>query len=212
MTQSILGLIAQHGVPLVGLLIIWGELSLPTGVPVELALLLVGSYAIHTWGGLALALLAVSAADVIGTTTLYTIARTGGGRLAGRFGRDGAQRNDAPLAAWRRRLRRHDSLVVFVIRLLPLIRMYAAIGTGLMRFPARSYLQGAVPAALVWTGTPLTLGFLYRTHVHQFATQYAAASHLFLFLLPVIVLSIAAAHLVRRFRRAGGSASDSRGV
>ena len=49
---SILPLIAQYGVFIVALLILVGELGVPTGVPAELALLLTGAYAVHSLKGL----------------------------------------------------------------------------------------------------------------------------------------------------------------
>ena len=82
---SILPLIAQYGVFIVALLILVGELGVPTGVPAELALLLTGAYAVHSLKGLVGAILLISLADIVGTMTLHMAARTGGASILQRL-------------------------------------------------------------------------------------------------------------------------------
>jgi hypothetical protein len=74
---TILSLIAHYGLPLVALIVCAGELGFPTGVPVEIALLLTGAYAIHSVPMLLVGVILVAAADLLGTTSLHLIMRTG---------------------------------------------------------------------------------------------------------------------------------------
>lgn len=176
-------LIAHYGIPIVALLIFANELGVPTGVPAEITLLLAGSHALRTVPGLLIAMLCVAAADLLGTTTLHLAARSGGTRLL-RHARRHETRLNLMMQGWHRRLGGHELLVVFVTRLLPLVRMWAAMGSGLLRFRFRSFVLGAAPAALLWTGLPLVVGFAFRANVRQFETRYATLSHGIMLLLP----------------------------
>lgn len=195
---TVLSLILRHGVPLVALLIFAGELGVPTGIPAEVALVLAGAYAVHSLPGLVAGVALVAAADLVGTTVLHVAARTGGVRLLERFLPGREEGRAAMMERWRRRLGRHDAIVVFAVRLLPLVRMYIAIGSGLLRIRIRTFLFGAAPAALLWAGIPLVLGYRFRANVHGITERYTRASHAFLFLLPVVGLVTALAWWIRR--------------
>ncbi len=177
-------LIADYGLALVALLVFIGELGIPTGVPAEIALLLVGSQSIHSAPELIFGVLLVSLADLLGTTALNVASRTGGFRLLGLVYKHREER-EKMAARWRARFRGHDTLAVFVMRLIPVLRMWSAVGTGLIRVPLRSYLIGAAPAALLWSGTPVVLGYLFRERINYFEHQYT--------LLTAIVLGLGVA-------------------
>lgn len=200
--QSILTLIAHHGVPIVALLVFAGELGLPTGIPVEIALLLAGSYALHSAPGLLTGLVLVIAADVSGTTLLHLAVRTGGVRLVSRFLRRQEGPPDEGMDRWRRRFGGHDAAVVFVGRLLPLVRMPVSIGAGLLRIRLRDFIAGAIPAAALWAGIPLTLGYFFRADVGRFEARYTRFSHITLIALPALSLATALAWWIRGGRTA----------
>ncbi len=193
-------LVLHYGVFIVALMIFAGELGVPTGIPIEVALLLAGAYTIHSTPMLVLGLALVMVADILGTTTLYLVARTGGSRLLERLLRRHESRGAEVLARWRRRLGGHDALIVFVGRTLPLVRMYITIGTGLLRVRFRSFIVGASPAAVIWAGAPLALGFFFRGSVHDFVARYTLVSHLLLVILPILTGSTAIAWWIKRGR------------
>lgn len=174
--------------PLVALMVCAGELGVPTGVPVEVALLLAGAYAVHSLPALVAGVLLVALADLLGTTTLHLVVRTGGVRLMERLLRRHGTRREETIGRWRSRLGGHDAAVVFVVRLLPLVRMWIAIGAGLLRIRLKSFLLGAAPAALLWAGTPLVLGYAFRADVHRWEARYTTAAHLLLAALPAVGL------------------------
>lgn len=184
MGPTIQSLLLHYGIPLVALLIFIGEVGLPTFIPVEVALLLVGSQAVGSFSALLVGLVLVTVADVLGTTTLHLVARTGGVRLLSRFLPDHEGRSNSSVDRLRRRLAGRDALAVFVLRLIPLVRMWTAVGTGLLRIRVRDFLLGAVPAAMLWAGTPLALGYYFRDNVRGFEARYAAVSHVLLFVVP----------------------------
>ncbi len=195
---SLLPLILHYGVPLVALLVFVGELGVPTGVPAEVALLLAGSYAVHSLPALIASVLVVSVADLSGTVTLHLVARTGGHRLLTRVLRRHEPGQGGPLERWHRRLGGHEVATVFLVRLLPLVRMYVAIGTGLMRIRFRNFVLGAAPGALFWVGTPMIVGYLFRADVQRLTARYTAASNVLLVALPLIGLAVWSIWWVRR--------------
>jgi membrane protein DedA with SNARE-associated domain len=211
-TQSVLDLIIRHGIPLVALLIFAGELGLPTGIPAEVALLLAGSYAVHSVSGLIAGLALIALADVAGTTTLNLAMRTGGVRLLALLRRRREAAGEEAFARWRRRLAGHDALAVFVGRLLPLVRMPVTIGAGLLRLPLRSFFLGAVPAAVLWAGVPFVLGYELRASVHGFAMQYTRAAHIALLLSPAIGLAATVVWWIQRGGTARGRLRRGRAV
>ena len=67
-------------------------MGIPTGVPIHVVLLLAGAYLIGSLPGLAVAILAMAAAELAGTLVLHGIARTGGVRLLERMASDRQER------------------------------------------------------------------------------------------------------------------------
>lgn len=186
---TLFALIAHYGVPIVALMIVVGELGIPTGIPIEVALLLAGSYAIHSFSGLLLGLALVSLADLLGTTTLHLIARTGGVRLLARLRCRSSKSEGSLFHSWHHRLGEHDALVVFVLRLLPIVRMWASAGAGLVGVPFRAFLFGAAPAALLWAGIPLTLGYLLGPQIQMLTGRVTLISHAFLVVGPLLLVA-----------------------
>lgn len=197
MDSSIQALILQYGLPVVALMLFAGELGVPTLIPMEIALLIAGAYAINSPVQLVAALALMTVADLAGTTILHYVARIGGNHLLGHLLRHHEPRHRAMVERWRRRLGGHDVVVAFVGRMLPLVRMYVSIGLGLLRIPIRHFLLGAAPAALVWAGTPLALGYVFRTNVQVFEARYVTVSHVLMLVLPAVSLVSAVVWWVR---------------
>ena len=161
--------IAQHGVAVVLIMVFAAELGLPTGVSPKVALLLAGSMAIGSLPGLWLGVALVTGAHLLGACVLHAAARGGGGWLAERVRRPRGLRPEAVMERWRARLGGHDAAAVFVGRLVPVVRIYVTLASGLLRLRWRDFLLGAAPAALVWSGGPLGLGYAFRGEVARLA-------------------------------------------
>ncbi len=180
-------LIVQYGVLIVALMVFVGELGVPTGMPVEVALMIAGAFAIHSLFGLGVGLVVVMLADIGGTTTLHLVARTGGVNLLNRLLRKHEERSRKFLEHWRARFGGHDMGIVFVGRLLPIARMYVAIGTGIIQIPLRDYVVGAAPASLLWAAAPLMVGYFFRADVNRLALQYTRIEHVAMIAIPTLV-------------------------
>jgi membrane protein DedA with SNARE-associated domain len=177
-------LIQQYGVFIIALLVFAGELGLPTGIALEVALLLAGSYAIHSFPALIGAIILVSVADILGTTVLHLISRTGGRHAMLWLLRHQNTWQHDVLDRWKQRLGGRVVMLVFMVRILPLVRMYISIGSGILAIRFKDFLKGAIPAAFVWVGVPMAIGYLFREQVHEFAAEYTYAAYAILFVLP----------------------------
>lgn len=189
-------LILEYGIYIVALLILTGELGIPTGAPAEIALLIAGSEVVNSVPELIFALVLVILSDVVGSTILHLAARTGGVRLLETITK--RKSHDRSIThKWYERLGRRDALLVFVMRLIPIVRMWASAGTGLLRIPFRSFLIGSIPASIIWTGAPLLLGYLLRHRIHNLITQYGHALNIVLIVLGILVLLALVAWWIR---------------
>lgn len=173
------------------------ELGLPTGVSPKVALLVAGSVAVDSRPELLGALALVTVANLIGSVLLHALARSGGTRLVGRLLGKHPALGGAALERWRGRLGGHDAAAVGVGRVVPLVRLYIPVAAGLLRIRWRDYLIGAAPAALIWSGAPLALGYLFRSDVERFTAGSSTASRLFFLAVPLFGVVLAAAWWVR---------------
>ena len=109
----------------------------------------------------------------------------GGGSLTGyswarRVGPERLRRVAARLRAERhydravRRLARADKRHVAVARLIPGIRVYVTLVAGATEMPLRSFMEGNVPAILVWTAALTSLGFVAGVPAEHFLTTVEA--------------------------------------
>ncbi|MGI8550944.1 MAG: DedA family protein [Dehalococcoidia bacterium] len=204
-------LVAQYGVLIVAAIIFFGELGFPTLVPGEIALAIAGSQIVHSMHGLIVAAIGFAAVDIVATSTIHVVSRTGGHYLLVRLLRhllSGSRDHEEMVRRWRARLGGRDSAVVFVTRMIPMFRLYASITTGLVRIRIRlrHILTGAAPASLLWASIPLSAGYLFRGSIHGLEAHYATVMQ------DVIVVSVGAilaggATVILR-----GKALSSRGV
>lgn len=184
--QTILALVASHGLPIVALMVFVAELGLPTGMSPKVGLLVAGSVALHSLPDLFIGLFAVTAANLLGACALHFFARTGGARLIARLQRKHPTAAGGALDRWRSRLGGHDVAAVFVGRIVPMVRIYVTIASGLARMSWRSFLLGSAPAALLWSGLPLLLGYCFRGSVQRFTSSGSSASHAFFLAVPLV--------------------------
>ena len=161
-------------------MILVGELGVPTGVPIEVALLLAGAYSIHSPLDLAGAVILVGIADTLGSSGLYWLVRSGSTRLLERLRR----RDNSMVERWEKRLGGYGTGTVFAGRLLPMVRMYITIASGLVRMPFGQYLLGEVPAGTIWAGLPLAIGYFFRDDVQRLINRYTEFSHTATLVLP----------------------------
>lgn len=196
--QTVLALVASHGLPIVALMVFLAELGLPTGMSPKVGLLLAGSVALHSMPDLLVGLLAVTAANLLGACALHFLARTGGARIIARIQRKRPTNAGGALERLRARFGGHDIAAIFIGRIVPMVRIYVTIASGLARMSWRDFLLGSAPAALLWSGIPLLLGYCFRGSVQQFTASGSTASLVFFVAVPLIGVVIAAGFALKR--------------
>lgn len=134
--------------------------------------MLAGAYLVGSFPGLAVAILATAAAEFAGTLLLHVIARTGGVKLLERIASDRQVRVQATFDRWRGRLGGRDIAAIAVLRLIPFVRMGTTVGTGLLGIRLRDFALGAGISAVIWTGLPLSLGYVFRSNVSTVEGYY----------------------------------------
>lgn len=177
-----------------------GELGVPTGVPVEVALFLAGAYVVHSPAGLLMALACIVAADLLGASTLYIAIRAGGSRLLNLVLRGKQDKGLTVLQRWRERLGGRDIAAVCVGRLLPIARMYVTIASALAKIALPRFLVGSLPASLFWSGIPLFLGYLFRADAISIA---AGATRAFNLLIIAVVACLVLVAVIWWLRHSG---------
>jgi membrane protein DedA with SNARE-associated domain len=151
MTASLIAhLVQSYGYYAVFALIALESLGIP--LPGESALIAASLYA-GTTHHLNIAVLAVVAAGaaVIGDNAGYWIGKTGGHRLAERYGRH-VGLNRAKLKVGRYLFARHGVKVVFFGRFIALLRTYAAFFAGISKMRWSRFLLSNAAGGLLWSG------------------------------------------------------------
>jgi membrane protein DedA with SNARE-associated domain len=148
-------------------------------VPGEVALLLPGSLLIHSIPAFVRAAVLFGALDFTATTALHLLARAGGNRalrwLLRRYrGDDGGPARF--LDAWRGRIGARDAAVIFAMRFVPVVRMYASLISGLLRVRLGQFLIGAGPAAFIWASIPLATGYVLRSQVTDIERNFGTVT------------------------------------
>jgi membrane protein DedA with SNARE-associated domain len=128
-------------------------------------LILSGAYLVGSLPGLAVAILVMAAAELVGTLLLHVIARTGGVKLLERTASNRQARVQSTFDRWRGRLGGRDIAAITVLRLIPFVRMGTTVGTGLLGIRLRDFAIGAGISAVIWTAIPLSLGYAFRSNV-----------------------------------------------
>jgi membrane protein DedA with SNARE-associated domain len=121
---------------------------------------------------LAVAIVALAAAELAGTLVLHLISRTGGVRLLERMASDRQERMQTTFDRWRGRLGGRDVAAITVLRLIPFVRMGTTVGTGLLGIRLRDFVLGAGISAVIWTAVPLSIGYAFRSNVTTIEGYY----------------------------------------
>lgn len=158
--------LVRNGLPLAALLVFLSSLGIPTGIPIKVVLLAAGSLVVQSPRELALAYVLLVLAEMAGTMSLHTASQFLGSRLPDRL--ENTQKSaQAALDRWRVKLGGRDVLAIFVLRLVPVVRIGITVGAGALGVRTRDFVLGALPAAMIWIGLPLGLGWVFRENIHE---------------------------------------------
>jgi membrane protein DedA with SNARE-associated domain len=158
--------LVEHGLPLAALFVFVSSFGIPTGIPIKVVLLAVGSLVVRDPSQLLVAFVLLVLAEMAGTMSLHTASGFLGSRLPDKLENTQIAAR-ASLDRWRARLHGKDILAIFVLRLVPVVRIGLTVGAGGLGLRTRDFVLGALPAAMIWVGLPLGLGWGFRENIHQ---------------------------------------------
>ncbi|MFM8594272.1 MAG: DedA family protein [Chloroflexota bacterium] len=210
--------IIRQGIPLAALLVYVSSLGIPTGIPIKVVLLAVGSAVVKSPEQLAAAFAVLVLAEMAGTMSLLYVSRFAGTRLPARL----QATQDKPQIAfdnWRVRLHGKDPLAIFVLRLVPLVRIGLTIGAGAFGIRVRDFVVGAFPAACSWMGLPLGLGWVFREDVaraEEWLAERLGGPLAVVVIVVVVALVLALPKIIKTIRHRGDQApiplSNEKGI
>ncbi len=165
----------RHSLPLAALFVFASSAGIPTGVPVKAVLLAAGALLVGSPAELPAVFAALLLAEVTGTLAVHAVGGVVGPKVVRRMP-GGEARLAGALDRWRGRLGGRDALAVFVLRFIPVVRIGVAAGSGVLGLRRRDFLLGAAPAACLWIGVPLGLGWLFRDDLAAVEAAVGAAT------------------------------------
>jgi membrane protein DedA with SNARE-associated domain len=134
------------------------ELGVPLPLPGDLALLFAGYLVGRGILRFDVTLLVALAAVLGGASALYALTRRYGHPLLARYGRR-IHLDEGRLRRFEATSRRFGPAGVFVVRLVPGMRIYTAALAGLTGVPFTRFFLALTPAALVWAAAFVAIGY-----------------------------------------------------
>lgn len=163
----------QYGYLAVFLLVFLQEMGVPNPVPNELVLLFAG--ALTSIGGLNvwIMFLVAVAADVIGTTVLFSIFYFFERYIMEKIKK--WKKINEKLDKIKNKLMKHDRWGIFLGRLIPYVRGYVSIAAGILNLPYRVFVPIVAISAAIWSGGYVVLGHFLGSRweiVSEFVIRY----------------------------------------
>lgn len=156
MDSGLLGFVNDYGYLAVFILVFLQEIGIPNPVPNELVLLFAG--ALTSIGGLSvwLMFLTAVAADIIGTTLLFTVFYFFEHYIIERLSR--WKTLNEKLDKIKAKILQHDRWAIFLGRLMPYVRGYVSAAAGILNMPYRVFVPMVAFSAAIWSGGYVILG------------------------------------------------------
>jgi membrane protein DedA with SNARE-associated domain len=160
MPTSLVHFITAYGYWAIFWLIFLQEIGVPNPVSNELVLLFSGSLAFTGLLSFPLIFLTAVFADVLGATVLYVFFRFFGAYLLSKNTRwfPVSHSHIDPL---RQPIKKHGGWAVFIGRMVPFARGYAAVAAGVFDLSPWIFFTAVISSALVWSGGFVTLGNIF---------------------------------------------------
>ncbi len=170
---GLLGFVNDYGYWAVFILVFLQEIGIPNPVPNELILLFAG--ALTVIGGLSfwLTFLIAVAADVVGTTLLFTVFYFFERYIMEKISKwKGVNEKLDKIKA---KLLQRGRWGIFIGRLMPYLRGYVSVAAGILNMPYKIFIPMVALSALLWSGGYVTLGHFLGTKwqsVAEFIGRY----------------------------------------
>jgi len=198
MPPELANYIIEYGYLTIFSLVFLQELGIPNPIPNELILLFAGYLASVGKLDFYWVVITVVAADVIGTSILYSIFYYFGKRIMKHFKRFLPSKKIDSLIDF---LSKKGRWGIYLGRLLPLLRGYASVAAGLLRLPPHEFIPAVLLSAVTWSGGYVIVGWILGPKWETVST-YLGFGNTLIILLTVIVAYIIGIRIYGRIKKA----------
>lgn len=174
------------------------------GVPVGTEFVVPAAGALAATGHLSsvwLAGLVATLGEVTGGLALYAVGYAGGRPFVARYGRF-LKVSEKKLDDFDAFYQRHGNIVVFVCRLLPVVRGISALPAGVSRMPKRYFIAYTAAGSAVFCFGLAYLGSLFGHHFNEIAPLIHKASTVLIALVVLAIVLFIADRVFRSRRKA----------
>jgi membrane protein DedA with SNARE-associated domain len=166
MPQTLVHFITNYGYWAIFWLVFLQEIGIPNPVSNELVLLFSGSLAFTGLLSFPFIFLTAVFADIFGATVLYTVFYLFGKSIVKNKPR-WLPISQETIKKLKKPIEKHRKTGMFVGRLLPFARGYAAVVAGLLNISPTDFFIAVISSALVWSGGFVILGNYFGNYITQ---------------------------------------------
>lgn len=199
-THFFLSLVDHAGYPGLFLVMAIGNMGIPVGtefvVPAAGALSATGHLS-SVWITGAVATLG----EVVGGMVLYYVGFIGGRPFVAKYGKF-LKVDEKKLDSFHGFYERHGNIVVFVCRLLPVVRGISALPAGVSRMPKRYFITYTAAGSAVFCFGLAYLGSMFGRHFDEIAPIIHKASTALIAIVLVAIAAFVAMQILRSRRKA----------
>jgi membrane protein DedA with SNARE-associated domain len=197
MPPELANYIIEYGYLTIFGLVFLQELGVPNPIPNELILLFAGYLASVGKLDFYWVIVTVIAADVIGTTILYSIFYYFGERIMKHFKRFLPSKKIHSLIEF---LSKKGRWGIYLGRMLPLLRGYASVAAGLLRLPPQEFIPAVLFSALTWSGGYVIIGWILGPK-WEIVEGYLGLGNTLILIAIIIVAYVLAIKIYGRIKR-----------
>jgi membrane protein DedA with SNARE-associated domain len=197
MPASLVHFITVYGYWAIFWLIFLQEIGVPNPVSNELVLLFSGSLAFTGLLSFPLIFFTAVFADILGATVLYVVFYFSG-RAITRNKPKWLPISEKNIDNLKQPIAKHGKWAIFLGRMLPFARGYAAVAAGLLRINPFNFFFPVIVSALVWSGGFVTLGAIFGKYIAQVENTTQGVEKILLGAILITVLILIGRHIYNK--------------
>ncbi len=199
MSASLIHFITAYGYWAIFWLIFLQEIGVPNPVSNEFVLLFSGSLAFTGLLSFPFIFLTAVFADVLGAAVLYVVFYFFGSAIV-RHKPKWLPISEKNIEQLKKPLSKYGMGGIFLGRMLPFARGYAAVAAGLLNIKPVKFAMAVVASALVWSGGFVTLGAIFGKYWIRVANTAGGIEKVFLAAILLTVLLFIIRYAVAKYR------------
>ncbi len=199
MPEDLVNYINQYGYLLLFALVFLQEIGVPS-FPNEIVLYYFGYLSSQNNFSLILVLFIAIAADIIGTSLLYSVFHFFGKSLI-KFKPSWLKISKEKIQSIQVKIISRKSRTILFLRITPFIRGYVSVFAGIMHFPFKMYFNQVVLSAILWTGGWVVLGWITNKYFKNIFTFINGTYAVKIFIVVVFIAFFLSKYTIKFFAK-----------